>query len=200
MKETLPNDPVEDIESSNEEIIGKLIPVRFTQLTRSEKVSLKFSQLILGLLVAKKLIRPVSILVAQSLPLNPDIKLNAFKNVYSYDSINRILYLKREMLNSTPGAVSVAVQHACAHIKIGDLRSDNNPKFRIEFYNFLAEVAGFLFKVRSDSTISTPTIYSTENNQTDPTTAFQSEPEKLYMQSKISSQTKTTSISWSTRC
>ena len=50
----------------------------------------------MGILVTKDLIRPVSILVAKVLPDSQN--QNAMKNLYAYDSINRILYLKQSLL------------------------------------------------------------------------------------------------------
>ena len=113
--------------------------------------------MIMGSLVAKDLIRPVSILVARVLP--DSTNQNAIKNLHAYDSINRILYLKQTLLNATPGAVSVAIQHVCAHIKAGDLRSDNHPAFRAEFFNFLPQniffyfycIKSFVFKFQVES-------------------------------------------------
>ena len=123
--------------------------------------------MIMGILVTKDLIRPVSILVARVLP--DSTNQNAMKNLYAYDSINRILYLKQSLLNTTPGAVSVAIQHACAHIKAGDLRSDNHPAFRAEFFNFLASIATFLFKVRSHASIQIPVAFTNTNSEMDMT-------------------------------
>merc|ERR1712241_369677 len=95
--------------------------------------------------------RPISILVASSLPRNETLIANPFLHAYSYDSVNRILYVRREFLaQATPGTISVAVQHACAHIHSGDLRSDNEPRFRAHLSRVLSSVATFMLKLRED--------------------------------------------------
>ena len=52
-------------------------------------------------------------------------------------------------ISNSPGTVSVAIQHACAHIKSGDLRSDNEPTFRAQLALVLSTVASFFLKLRS---------------------------------------------------
>merc|ERR1712131_222341 len=95
MKENLPNDPIE-IMDPTESISNELIPCLLSTLSQKEKISFKFAQMIMGILVTKDLIRPVSILVAKVLPDSQN--QNAMKNLYAYDSINRILYLKQSLL------------------------------------------------------------------------------------------------------
>merc|ERR1712131_24160 len=53
--------------------------------------------------------------------------------------------------------------------KAGDLRSDNNPAFRAEFFNFLASIATFLFKVRSNASIQLPVAFTDANTDMDMT-------------------------------
>ena len=55
-------------------------------------------------------------------------------------------------------------QKFCFQTFVGNTGSDNNPKFRNEFFNFLAAISDFFFKVRSDATITTPELYKKDDH------------------------------------
>ena len=150
LKEHLPNDNLDEL-FPTDEFSSEIIPCLSENLNRQEKLTLKFARCIASLLSALDLMRPISVLVAVSMPRNTEITSNPFVHAYSYDSVNRILYLRRAFLASSPGTISVAIQHACAHINSGDLRSDNEPRFRSQLSIVLASVASFFLKLRAEN-------------------------------------------------
>ena len=149
LKQYLPNENIDELYTCDD-YSSDVIPCLSESLDRHEKLALRFSRCISCLLSALELMRPISILVASSLPRNERLNANPFLHAYSYDSVNRILYLRRDFLATvSPGTISVAVQHAAAHIYSGDLRSDNEPRFRARLSLVLSSVANFMLKVRA---------------------------------------------------
>lgn len=157
LKQYLPNDTIDELYTVDDDNYSDDVhPCLSESLDRHEKLALRFARCISSLLSALDLMRPISLLVASSLPRqNATLLANPFLHAYSYDSVNRILYVRRDFLaKATPGTISVAVQHACAHIHSGDLRSDNEPRFRAHLSRVLSSVAAFMLKLREDGSSS----------------------------------------------
>ena len=135
-------------------------------LTGEEKIIFKFCQFILGIIVDQCAIRPITLLVAESFPTNPDLHNNFFNGQFSYDSNNRFLYVKKNRLaDKNPGHLYVMMVHCTAHIKTGDLSNDSNPEFRTEFYKILAKISGYIFKAHSDPSIKYPIEFAPASNK-----------------------------------
>ena len=97
LKSHLPNDSIEELYTTDE-FSTDILPCLSADLDRQEKITLKFARCISGLLSALELIRPISVLVAKSFPKQSSLKANPFLHAYTYDSVNRILYLRRSFL------------------------------------------------------------------------------------------------------
>ena len=91
--------------------------------------------------------RPVSILLADKVPPNSQLTRNAYRNSFYYDANNRILYLRRERLESVGEFVLVLV-HTLSHVHVDDLTDDYDPNFVKEFYRALCVVCNDLFFAR----------------------------------------------------
>ncbi|RUS80256.1 hypothetical protein EGW08_011985, partial [Elysia chlorotica] len=76
---------------------------------------------------------------------------NAFRNSIFYEHAKKILFIRRERMDSIGEFVMVIV-HSLAHIKSGDLTDDSHPLFMREFYRALRVVCQDMFFSRSRNT------------------------------------------------
>ena len=144
----------------------KLKPTLVDSLSSEEKIIFNFSKFILNLITNQCSLRPITLLVAETVPQRADGNKNAFLGWFSYDSINRFLYIRRQKLNEkNPGHLYVMIAHCAAHIKIGDLSNDFNPQFRVEFYNILAQISEYIFTARITPSITSPEEFKTNKIQ-----------------------------------
>lgn len=90
---------------------------------------------------------PVTLLLAEKLPPNPQLARNAYRNSFYFDPNNRILYMRSERLE-TVGEFLLVLIHCLAHLKVQDLRDDTDPSFVKEFHRCLAIVCDDLFFAR----------------------------------------------------
>lgn len=90
---------------------------------------------------------PVTLLLAEKLPPNPQLARNAYRNSFYFDPNNRILYMRSERLEMVGEFVLVLI-HCLAHLKVQDLRDDTDPSFVKEFHRCLAIVCDDLFFAR----------------------------------------------------
>lgn len=147
-------------------ITDKLDPVPIDNLSPQEKIVYNFCQFMLGLITDKCELRPVTLLVATTVPYVPEITKNAFMGMFSYDATNRFLYIWRPKLaEKNPGNLYVMIAHCAAHIKVGDLSNDYNPYFRAQFYNILAKISEYIFTARINPSISLPAEYNETSNK-----------------------------------
>lgn len=107
----------------------------------------KFGCFIVDLLAVHCQHVPVTLLLAEKLPPNPQLTRNAYRNSFYFDSNNRILYMRSERLE-TVGEFVLVLIHCLAHLKVEDLRDDTDPSFVKEFHRGLAIVCDDLFFAR----------------------------------------------------
>lgn len=62
---------------------------------------------------------PVTVLLAETVPANPQLSRNGYRNSFSFDANNRILYLREARLD-TVGEYTLILTHCLAHIKSGN--------------------------------------------------------------------------------
>ncbi|KAI8480901.1 hypothetical protein Bbelb_413740, partial [Branchiostoma belcheri] len=122
-------------------------PVDLNKLSPKDFIVYKFACFIGSLLTVHCGHPPVTILLADSIPPNPQLSKNAYRNSFQYDHNNRILYVRRARMDRVGEFVLVLV-HTLAHIKSGDLRDDSSPDFVQEFHRALSAVCNDLFFAR----------------------------------------------------
>ena len=125
----------------------ELKPVDLSAMSARDFVIYKFSCFIRDLLIVHCAHKPVNILIADELPINPSLMDNAYNDSFYYDSHNRILYMRREHLGNAGEFVLVLV-HTLSHVHVEDMRNDQDPKFLKEFHKALGVVCFDLFLSR----------------------------------------------------
>ena len=124
-----------------------LVPVDLNKLPARTFVVYKFGCFIVDLLTIHCQHVPVTLLLADKLPPNPQLAGNAYRNSFYFDSNNRILYMRKERLENVGEFVLVLI-HCLAHLKAENLRDDTEPSFVKEFHRGLAIVCDDLFFAR----------------------------------------------------
>lgn len=114
----------------------------------------KFGCCIINSLTATCNHDPVSLLVADKIPPNIQIKQNAFCNSFVFDDKNRILYMRLERLENMGEFVLILV-HILSHIQVGSFNDDSDPKFVREFYRCLSVCCNDFFLSRYQGTLLT---------------------------------------------
>ena len=125
----------------------ELIPVDLDVISAREFIVYKFACFIADLLVVQCYHKPINILLADKLPPNTQMKKNAYRNSFFYDANNKLLYLRRDRLESVGEFVLVLV-HTLSHVKVEDMMDDSDPAFVKEFYKSLSVVCNDLFFAR----------------------------------------------------
>jgi hypothetical protein len=124
-----------------------LVPVDLNKIPARTFVVYKFGCFIVDLLTVHCQHVPVTLLLADKLPPNPQLARNAYRNSFYFDSNNKILYMRKERLENVGEFVLVLI-HCLAHLKAQDLRDDTEPSFVKEFHRGLAIVCDDLFFAR----------------------------------------------------
>ncbi|XP_071958404.1 uncharacterized protein [Antedon mediterranea] len=142
-------DKTQFLDERDQEWVGdtELVPVDLNKLTGRTFVIYKFGVFISKLVATNCGHQPVTLLLAEKIPNNPNLTKNAYRNSYHFDDVNQILYMRLNRLDFVGDFVLVLV-HALAHIKIGDMIDDTDQEFTREFYNALSTVCNDLFFAR----------------------------------------------------
>jgi len=144
--------PYIDIKDAQWSCQDELIPVDINELTPMQFVVYRFGVFIIQLLQEIMEVPEVTLLIASSLPPNNYAK-NAFRNSFFYERSRKILFVRQERMDSV-GDFVVLVMHCLAHIKVDDLKDDNNVLFLREFYKTMRVCCQDMFFSRSRSTPS----------------------------------------------
>ncbi|XP_078608959.1 uncharacterized protein LOC144880579 isoform X5 [Branchiostoma floridae x Branchiostoma japonicum] len=142
--------PYLDIKDAQWLCSGDLMAVDINDLTPSHFVVYRFGVFITQLLSRHLGSPEVTLLLASNLPPN-DYERNAFRHSFMYQSAKKILFIRKERMESV-GEFVVVLLHCLAHIKVNDLADDNNPYFLREFYKAIKLCCQDMFFARSRST------------------------------------------------
>lgn len=129
--------------SSDEE----LVPVDLDIISAREFIVYKFGCFIADLLMVQCYHKPINILLAEKLPPNPKMAGNAYRNSFFFDANNKILYMRRDRMESVGEFVLVLV-HTMSHIKCENMIDDSDAMFVKEFYKSMSVVCNDLFFAR----------------------------------------------------
>ncbi|XP_033122761.1 uncharacterized protein LOC117121631 [Anneissia japonica] len=142
-------DKTQFLDARDQEWVGdtELIPVDLNKLGGRTFVVYKFGVFIAKLVATNCGHNPVTLLLAEKIPNNPNLTKNAYRNSYHFDDSSQILYMRLSRLDFVGDFVLVLV-HALAHIKIGDMIDDTDQDFTREFYSALSTVCNDLFFAR----------------------------------------------------
>ena len=121
-----------DLKDAQWECKGELVPVDVQSLKPSDFVVYRFGSFVASLLNMGSEMPGVTILIASNLPPN-NYTHNCFRNSFFYQHEKKILFIRKERLESV-GEFVVVLMHCLSHIRVGDLICDNNPTFLREFY------------------------------------------------------------------
>ena len=121
-----------DLKDAQWECKGELLPVKVQDLKPSDFVVYRFGMFVANLICKQSQLPGVSMLIASNLPPN-NYSHNCFRNSFFYEHSKKILYIRKERLESV-GEFVVVIMHCLSHIRIGDLANDSNPLFLREFY------------------------------------------------------------------
>ena len=143
-----------DLKDAQWECKGELLPVKAQDLKPSDFVVYRFGMFVAGLICKQNQLPEISILIASNLPPN-NYTHNCFRNSFFYQNSKKVLYIRKERLESV-GEFVVVVMHCLSHIRVGDLANDSNPLFLREFYqvsdmrplSVIAKLIKFIFDHR----------------------------------------------------
>lgn len=125
--------PYIDLRDAQWECKGDLTPVDPQSLRPSDFVVYRFGVFVASLLHTQNQLPEVSLLLASNLPPN-NYSRNCFRNSFYYQHAGRLLFIRRERLESV-GEFVLVIMHCLAHIRAGDLTDDTNPLFLRAFYH-----------------------------------------------------------------
>lgn len=108
---------------------------------------------------------PITLLIADKIPPNHAYHHNSFRNSFSFDSRNKIMYVRLERLENV-GTFLLVLIHTLAHIKTGSFENDTEHSFTREFYHALSLICNdlFLSKYREDSSIALKYVMDSKTN------------------------------------
>ena len=106
-----------DTEWTNDQ---ELVPIDLNKLSPRSFVAYRFGCFVVRLVAVHCGHKPVSLLIAEKIPVNEKLVRNAYRNSFHYDDLNHILYVREERLGSV-GEFMLVIIHALAHIKAGQL-------------------------------------------------------------------------------
>ena len=121
-----------DVKDAQWQCKGDLAPVDINNITPSQFVIYRYGVFVIRLLNQNIGTPDVSLLLASNLPPNNYDK-NAFRNSVFYEHRRKIMFVRRERMESI-GEFVVVILHTLAHIKVGDMTDDSNTMFLREFY------------------------------------------------------------------
>ena len=124
-----------DLKDAQWSLQGELRPVDINSISASQFVIYRFGVFIIRVLNKTIHTPEVSLLLAESLPQN-NYERNAFRNSFYYEHAKKILFIRRERMESI-GDFVVVILHCLSHVKVDDLVDDANPLFLREFYKVL---------------------------------------------------------------
>lgn len=104
-----------DTEWTNDQ---ELVPIDLNKLSPRSFVAYRFGCFVVRLVAVHCGHKPVSLLIAEKIPVNEKLVRNAYRNSFHYDDLNHILYVREERLGSV-GEFMLVIIHALAHIKAG---------------------------------------------------------------------------------
>lgn len=121
-----------DIKDAQWSCKGDLIPADINHISPSEFVVYRFGVFIINFLHKTIQTPDVTLLLASNLPKN-NYEKNCFRNSFFYQHAKRILFIRKERMESI-GDFVLVILHCLAHIKMDDLTDDSNPLFLRNFY------------------------------------------------------------------
>ncbi|CAH1789583.1 unnamed protein product [Owenia fusiformis] len=161
-----------DIKDAQWSCSGDLVPVDLNDITPHQFVVYRFGVFVSRVL--RQLINApeVTLLLASNLPSN-NYNNNAFRNSFFYEHARKILFIRRERMDSI-GDFVVVILHCLAHISVDDLTDDANPMFLRQFYKSLRVVCQDMFFSRSHTKPTSSALIggSPTNGRTALETAF----------------------------
>ena len=116
---------------------GDLTPADINNISASQFVIYRFGVFVIRLLHKMIGTPDVTLLLANNLPAN-NYEQNCFRNSIFYEHSRKILFVRRERMESIGDFVLVIV-HSLAHVHADDLVADSNPIFLRTFYKVLSE-------------------------------------------------------------
>ena len=111
---------------------GELAPADINNISPSQFVVYRFGVFVIRLLHKTIGTPEVTLLLANNLPSN-NYTNNCFRHSFFYERARRILFVRRERMESIGDFILVIV-HTLAHIHADDLADDANPIFLRTFY------------------------------------------------------------------
>lgn len=145
-----------DVKDAQWESKGDLAPVNINNISPSQFVVYRFGVFIIRMLHQAIGTPEVSLLLASNLPKN-NYDRNAFRNSVHFEHARKILFVRRERMDSI-GEFVVVILHSLAHIKSGDMTDDSNTLFMREFYKGLRVVCQDMFFSRARNTPTTQNL------------------------------------------
>lgn len=136
-------------------------PVDLNKLAARHFVVYKFGCHVADLISRRCQHSPLTLLLAETIPSKTQkeqLPRNMYRNSFTFDANNRILYIRAARLEPVGDFLLVLV-HCLAHVKSGDLRDDSNPKFIKEYQRALSVMCDDLFfskTKRSESSAEPP--------------------------------------------
>ncbi|XP_062603182.1 uncharacterized protein LOC134264959 [Saccostrea cucullata] len=152
--------PYMDVKDAQWVCKGDLKPADINQISPAQFVIYRFGVFVTRLLHQTIGTPEVSLLLATNLPPN-NYKRNAFRNSVFYEHSRKILFVRRERMDSI-GEFVVVILHSLAHIKTGDLSDDSDTVFLREFYKALRVVCQDMFFSRAHNNPTPQTRLSLE--------------------------------------
>jgi hypothetical protein len=124
-----------DVKDAQWQCKGDLAPVDINSITPSQFVVYRYGVFVIRLLNQSIGTPEVSLLLASNMPPN-NYEKNAFRNSVFYEHGRKIMFVRRERMESI-GEFVVVILHTLAHIKVGDMTDDSNVLFLREFYKVI---------------------------------------------------------------
>ncbi len=142
-----------------------------TALSPRHFVVYKFGCSVMRSLQAMNGFEPITLLIADKIPPNHAYHHNSFRHSFSYDSRNKIMYIRLERLENI-GSFLLVLVHTLTHIKTGSFESDTEHTFIREFYRALSLICNdlFLSKYRKDSLMASKYLSDTKTDLPQSTT------------------------------
>ncbi|XP_033646870.1 uncharacterized protein LOC117306372 isoform X1 [Asterias rubens] len=135
----------------------ELLPIDLSKLNARNFIIYKFGCFVIKLVATNCSHNPVTLLLADKIPVNDKLARNAYRNSYHYDDANRILYVRQARLDIV-GEFIIVLVHALAHIKTGDMRDDTSASFNRNFHQALSVICNDLFFARYRHNATLPSV------------------------------------------
>ncbi|XP_041098190.1 uncharacterized protein si:dkey-103g5.4 isoform X2 [Polyodon spathula] len=139
---------------------GELTPLNIQSLTAREITVYQHGQSLLRSLQTHIHAPVVTLLLATSLPSN-NYTSNAFRHSFFYQEAQKILFIRRQRLQSV-GGFTLLLLHCVSHIAAGGMTSDSCPVFLRLFYQALEASFSELYSSCSHSPVLTDILQQGE--------------------------------------